>query len=85
MGCDPTFCKGTPDSSGAVNPKTKTPFMEESTKDKVQGNLSQATGAVKEKVGEATNNPDMQDEGTVEKLKGKVQEKVGDIKKVFEN
>ncbi len=58
--------------------------MEESTKDKVQGNLNQATGAVKEKVGEATNDPGMQDEGTVEKLKGKVQEKVGDIKKVFE-
>lgn len=58
--------------------------MEDSTKDKVQGNLNQATGAVKEKVGEATNNPDLQDEGTVEKLKGKVQDKVGDIKKVFE-
>ena len=58
--------------------------MEDSTKDKVQGNVNQASGSVKEKVGEATNNPDMQDEGTVEKLKGKVQEKVGDIKKVFE-
>lgn len=58
--------------------------MEESTKDKVQGNVNQATGAAKEKIGQATNDPDMQDEGTVEKLKGKVQEKVGDIKKVFE-
>ena len=58
--------------------------MEESTKDKVQGNVNQATGAAKEKIGQATNDPDMQDEGTVEKLKGKVQDKVGDIKKVFE-
>ena len=57
--------------------------MEDSTKDKVQGNVNQATGAAKEKVGEATNNPDMQDEGTIEKLKGKAQEKVGEIKKVF--
>lgn len=58
--------------------------MEDSTKDKVQGNVNQASGSVKQKVGEATNNPDLQDEGTVEKLKGKVQEKVGDVKKVFE-
>ena len=58
--------------------------MEESTKDKVQGNVNQATGTAKEKIGQATNDPDMQDEGTMEKLKGKVQEKVGDIKKVFE-
>ena len=58
--------------------------MEESTKDKVQGNLNQAAGAVKQKVGEVTNNPDLRDEGTADKLKGKVQEKVGDIKKVFE-
>ena len=58
--------------------------MEESTKDKVQGNVDQASGKEKEKVGQATNDPDLQEEGTGEKLKGKVQEKVGDIKKVFE-
>ena len=58
--------------------------MEESTKDKVQGNVNQATGTAKEKVGQATDNPDLQDEGTLEKLKGKAQEKIGDIKKVFE-
>jgi uncharacterized protein YjbJ (UPF0337 family) len=39
---------------------------------------------VKEKVGQATDNPDMEEEGTAEKLKGKVQDKVGDVKKVFE-
>lgn len=58
--------------------------MDESTKDKVQGNVDQASGTVKEKVGQATSDPDLQDEGAGEKLKGKVQEKVGDIKKVFE-
>ena len=31
--------------------------MEDSTKDKIQGNANQASGAVKQKVGEATNNP----------------------------
>lgn len=58
--------------------------MEESTKDKVQGKVDQASGTAKEKLGEAINDPDMQDEGTGEKLKGKVKDKVGDIKKVFE-
>ena len=58
--------------------------MEDSTKDKVKGNVDQASGTVKEKLGQATNDPDLEDEGTGEKLKGKAQEKVGDIKKVFE-
>ena len=58
--------------------------MEDSTKDKIKGNVEQASGKVKEKVGEATDDPNLQDEGTGEKVKGKVQEKVGDIKKVFE-
>ena len=58
--------------------------MEESTKDKIQGKINDLTGKVKEKVGDATNNPDLHDEGMADQIKGKVQEKVGDIKKVFE-
>ena len=58
--------------------------MEESTKDKIEGKLNDLTGKVKEKVGAATNNPDLHDEGQDDQLKGKVQNKVGDIKKVFE-
>ncbi|MBV9999269.1 MAG: CsbD family protein [Verrucomicrobia bacterium] len=58
--------------------------MEDSTKDKVKGNVDQASGKVKEKLGQATDNPDLEAEGTGERIKGKVQEKVGDIKKVFE-
>ena len=58
--------------------------MEESTKDKIEGKINDLTGKVKEKVGEATNNPDLHDEGQDDQLKGKVQNKVGDIKKVFE-
>ena len=58
--------------------------MADSSKDKVKGKVNEASGKVKEKVGEATNDPKMQDEGTAEKVKGKVQKKVGDIKKVFE-
>jgi len=58
--------------------------MDDSTKDKVEGVLHQAKGSVKEKIGRATNNPDLEDEGTAEKVGGKVQKKVGDIEKVFE-
>ena len=58
--------------------------MEESTKDKIKGAVDQASGKIKEKVGEATKNPDLHDEGTAEKVGGKVQSKLGDIKKVFE-
>ena len=58
--------------------------MEESTKDKIKGAVDKTSGKIKEKVGEATNNPDLHDEGTAEKTSGKVQSKIGDIKKVFE-
>ena len=58
--------------------------MEESTKDKIKGAVDETSGKIKEKVGEATNNPDLHDEGTAEKVGGKVQGKIGDIKKVFE-
>ena len=58
--------------------------MDESTKDKIEGKLNDLTGKVKEKVGAATNNPDLHDEGQDDQLKGKIQSKIGDIKKVFE-
>ena len=50
----------------------------------MEGKMDQAKGTVKEKTGEAIGNPDLRDRGTAEKIGGKVQEKVGDIKKVFE-
>jgi uncharacterized protein YjbJ (UPF0337 family) len=58
--------------------------MKDSTKDKLQGAKHELKGAVKEKVGQLTNNPNLADEGTGEKIGGKVQKKVGDIEKVFE-
>ena len=57
--------------------------MDSSTKDKAKGGLHEAKGTIKEKAGEATNNPDLRDRGSVEKAGGKIQGKVGDIKKVF--
>ena len=58
--------------------------MNSSTHDKAEGTAKEAIGAVKEKTGEVTGNPDLRDRGTAEKAEGKVQQKVGDVKKVFE-
>ena len=58
--------------------------MKDSTKDKVAGKAHEVKGAIKEKIGHATNNPNLQDKGTDEKVGGKMQKKVGDIEKVFE-
>jgi uncharacterized protein YjbJ (UPF0337 family) len=58
--------------------------MSEGDKDHVKGQFHEVKGKVKEKVGRATNNPDLEDEGTGEKIAGKVQKKVGQVKKVFE-
>ena len=58
--------------------------MANSTKDKVEGKFHEAKGKVKEKVGQVTNNPNLESEGKGEKMGGKVQKKVGDIEKVFE-
>jgi uncharacterized protein YjbJ (UPF0337 family) len=58
--------------------------MKDSTKDKVEGAVHELKGTVKEKVGHATNDPNLEDEGTAEKVGGKVQKKVGDVEKVFE-
>ncbi len=58
--------------------------MKSSTTDKIAGKVRQVTGAVKEKVGAYRRDPDLQHEGAAEKIRGKVQSKIGDIEKVFE-
>jgi uncharacterized protein YjbJ (UPF0337 family) len=50
---------------------------------KVEGVVKEATGKLKEKVGDAMGDARMRHRGTAEKVGGKVQRKVGDIKKVF--
>ena len=54
-----------------------------STHDKVEGKVHEVKGAMKEKVGQLTNNPKLQNEGTAERIGGMVEKKVGDVKKVF--
>jgi uncharacterized protein YjbJ (UPF0337 family) len=58
--------------------------MKASTTDQIEGNIHEMKGKIKEKAGQATNNPDLTAEGQDENLAGKVQKKVGQIKKVFE-
>lgn len=57
--------------------------MKSSTRDRAKGRAEEAKGTIKEKAGRAVGNPRMEDEGTSEKIGGKVQRKVGEIKKVF--
>ena len=58
--------------------------MKPSTDDKAKGKFHQVKGAVKEQAGRVTNNPDLTNEGQAEQVAGKVQKKVGQVKKVFE-
>jgi uncharacterized protein YjbJ (UPF0337 family) len=57
--------------------------MKQSTKDKAKGTFHEVKGKVREKVGQATNNPDLEAEGQVEKIGGKVQKKIGQVEKVL--
>ena len=49
-------------------------------KDQVKGRVEQAKGTVKEQAGKAVGNPNLRDEGTVDKAAGKAQETYGDAK-----
>ena len=56
--------------------------MKSSTKDKVEGTFHEAKGKIKEVAGKATNSPKLEGRGTAEKIAGKAQKKVGEVKKV---
>jgi uncharacterized protein YjbJ (UPF0337 family) len=49
-------------------------------RDRVEGSIKQATGAVKEAVGKATGNRQLQSKGVAEKAGGRVQNAVGGVK-----
>jgi uncharacterized protein YjbJ (UPF0337 family) len=53
--------------------------MKPSTDDKATGKLHQVTGTIKEKVGEITNNPDLEAEGQAEKNAGKALNWIGKV------
>ncbi|MFZ1136088.1 MAG: CsbD family protein [Candidatus Korobacteraceae bacterium] len=53
--------------------------MKPSTDDKATGKLHEVKGTIKEKVGEITNNPDLEADGKAEKNAGKAQNWVGKV------
>jgi uncharacterized protein YjbJ (UPF0337 family) len=56
-------------------------MMKPSTDDKTRGNLHEVKGAIKQKAGELTENPNLEADGRAEKNDGKVQKAVGKIEK----
>ncbi len=57
--------------------------MKSGTQDQAEGTFHEVKGAVKEIAGIISDNPLLETEGADEKIAGKVQEKIGQIKKVF--
>jgi len=58
--------------------------MKPSTKDQIRGSLHEVKGKIKEKAGEAVNNPTLRAQGKVENVAGKIQKKIGQFEKVLE-
>lgn len=56
--------------------------MKSSTRDKTEGALHEAKGKIKETAGEVIDDPELEAEGRGEKIAGKVQRKIGQIKEV---
>lgn len=58
--------------------------MNRSTEDQATGTFHEVKGKVKEKIGQMTNDPDLEGEGIGEKIAGKIQMKIGQVEKVIE-
>jgi len=59
-------------------------MIEPSTENQIAGKAHEVKGSVKEKVGELTNDHDLEGEGIGEKIAGKIQNKIGQVEKAFE-
>jgi uncharacterized protein YjbJ (UPF0337 family) len=55
-----------------------------STENEIAGKVHEVKGKIKEKVGQLTNNPNLEGKGIGEKIAGKVQKKLGQVEKVVE-
>jgi len=58
--------------------------MKPSTENEIAGRVHEVKGKIKEKVGQLTNDPDLEGEGMGEKIGGKIQKKIGQFQKVLE-
>ena len=57
--------------------------MRSSIRDKAEGTFHEVKGKVKEVSGKLSDNPELEAEGADEKIAGKFQEKIGQVKKVL--
>ena len=58
--------------------------MNTSTKEKIEGNIHEVVGKVKETAGNLTDNPNLKADGQKEHLDGKIHKKVGELEEVLE-
>jgi len=58
--------------------------MKPSTKDQIEGKFHEVKGKIKEAAGKLSDDPELEGEGLGEKIAGKVQQKIGQVKKVLE-
>ncbi len=56
--------------------------MKSSTQDKAEGKWHKVKGKIKQVAGKAIGNRDLESEGEAENVDGKVQEKIGQVKKL---
>lgn len=54
-------------------------------KEQVTGKADELKGKMKQGIGKATNNPNLQGEGVVDETKGKVKEAYGDVKNAIKH
>jgi uncharacterized protein YjbJ (UPF0337 family) len=57
--------------------------MKSSTKDQAQGKFHKTKGRLKEIAGRLGRNPELEAQGKGERIAGRVQEKIGQVKKVL--
>jgi uncharacterized protein YjbJ (UPF0337 family) len=58
--------------------------MKDSTKDSTEGAFHEVKGSIKGQVGKLTNDPDLEADGIVEKVSGKIQQKIAKVERVIE-
>ena len=58
--------------------------MKPSTENEIAGKVHEVKGKIKEKVGQLTDDPNLEAEGVGEYIVGNVQKKIGQVEKVIE-
>src|ERR1700722_20916945 len=64
-----------------ISRKEKPRMIKPSTQARTEGKLHEVKGTIKEKVGKATNHPDLENAGNAEKKAGRVQKWIGRAEK----